>query len=150
MTSEPKPRRDRNISPLVSSRCGGDPKLQNLRCHSRMQLQLVRDCVLNLVECCTGTKSTGIAFSKLYGCVRNTELNLANCAILPAVLRLYRVVFANLPIWGTVPAGTFGAGTLPRSPMRISIRRLAAGYLNSAKRDVPACRPIPQYSYVLC
>ena len=50
-----------------------------------MQLQLVRDCVLNLVECCTGTKSTGTAFSKLYGCVRNTELNLADVRILPAV-----------------------------------------------------------------
>ena len=36
-------------------------QLQNLRYHSRMQLQLVRDCVLNLVECRTGTKSTGTA-----------------------------------------------------------------------------------------
>ena len=69
------------------------PQLQNLRYHSRMQLQLVRDCVLNLVECCTGTKSTGTAVwlcsqvpALLYGCVRNTELNLANCAILPAVV----------------------------------------------------------------
>ena len=59
-------------------------QLQNLRYHSRMQLQLVRDCVLNLVECCTGTKSTGTAFSKLYGCVRNIELNLADVRILPA------------------------------------------------------------------
>ena len=64
----------------------------NLRYHSRMQLQLVRDCVLNLVECCTGTKSTGTAFSKLYdnGDVRNSVLvlNLAdvNVRILPAVL----------------------------------------------------------------
>ena len=56
-----------------------------------MQLQLVRDCVLNLVECCTGTKSTGTAVwlcsqvpALLYGCVRNTELNLADVRILPA------------------------------------------------------------------
>ena len=66
-----------------------------------MHLQLVRDFVLNLVECCTGTKSTGTAFSKLYGCVRNTELNLADVRILrPAVsvyVHVYVAIMAGLP-----------------------------------------------------